>query len=107
MPVKVSGWGKGSFSNQNIGDVGEVGGVKSAYLKLSFIKEREGEMGRERERGNTLNKGEYLKQRWLPAFPNKTKTHKTLKKKKKKNYFNRTLRSIKQVFGVSPLFSVV
>ena len=104
MPVKVSGWGKGSFSNQNIGDVGEVGGVKSAYLKLSFIKEREGEMGRERERGNTLNKGEYLKQRWLPAFPNKTKTHKTLKKIKK---FNRTLRPIKQVFCVSPLFSVV
>ena len=49
MPVKVSGWGKGSFSNQNIGDVGEVRGVESAYLKLSFIKEREGEMGRERE----------------------------------------------------------
>ena len=75
MPVKVSGWGKGSFSNQNIGHVGEVGGVESAYLKLSFIKEKEGEKGSERK---------YLKQRWLPAFPNKIKTHKTLKRKKEK-----------------------
>ena len=98
MPVKVSGRGKGSFSNQNIGHVGEVGGVESAYLKLSFIKER-GRKG-ERER-------KYLKQRWLPAFPNKIKTHKTLKKKKKKNYFNRTLRPTKHVFRVLSLFCIV